>query len=240
MPDELETALKPQAATADRPLLGLTVLLVEDSRFASEAVRLMCLRSGARVRRADSLRSARRHLSVYRPTIAIIDLGLPDGSGAGLISDLAGAQPRVGAIFGTSGNPQAEMAARTAGADGFLPKPTRNLASFQQTLISHLPQEMRPVGPYLAKQMETAPDPLALREDLAHISDILGSADGDDRTTRYVAQFLSSLGRATGDCALEAAASRLEACRASGGPIGSELACMAGLVLERLSRLPEP
>ncbi|NQZ71900.1 MAG: response regulator, partial [Dinoroseobacter sp.] len=43
---------------AGRPLLGLRLLLVEDSRFAAEAVRLMCLKSGARLRRADSIATA--------------------------------------------------------------------------------------------------------------------------------------------------------------------------------------
>jgi hypothetical protein len=50
------------APTVNRSLLGLTVLVIEDSNFACEAMRLLCLRSGARIRRADSLRSARQHL----------------------------------------------------------------------------------------------------------------------------------------------------------------------------------
>ncbi|MEL7181360.1 MAG: response regulator, partial [Pseudomonadota bacterium] len=53
--ETLDDLMFTRAPTARRPLLGLTVLVVEDSRFASDAVRLMCLRSGARIRRADSL-----------------------------------------------------------------------------------------------------------------------------------------------------------------------------------------
>ncbi len=77
MPEHLEHFMMSQTPTAERPLAGLTVLVVEDSRFASESMRLLCLRSGARIRRADSLRSARRHLAVYRPGVVIVDLGLP-------------------------------------------------------------------------------------------------------------------------------------------------------------------
>ena len=44
------------------PLQGLMVLVVEDSRYAAEAMRLMCQRSGARLKRAEDLRTAQAHL----------------------------------------------------------------------------------------------------------------------------------------------------------------------------------
>ena len=114
MSDDLESLVIAQSPTAERPLLGLTVLVVEDSRFASEAMRLLCLRSGARIRRADSLKSAHRHLAVYRPTVVIVDLGLPDGSGAELIAELNDATPRVNVILGVSGDDGARAAASAA------------------------------------------------------------------------------------------------------------------------------
>ncbi len=198
------------APTAMRPLLGLTVLVIEDSRYACEAMRLLCLRSGARIRRADTLRSARRHLQVYRPSVAIIDLGLPDGSGTDLIRELAQASPRPEVILGTSGDDTGEAAAMAAGADGFLAKPVTALAIFQDRIVSNLPADRRPRGPRAVVQDVVQPDPIAYRDDMAHVADVLESAT-DIRTLDYIAQFLGGVARSADDNALIMASDALAA-----------------------------
>ena len=112
VPDMIDALPMWRGSLPNRPLTGLTVLVVEDSRFASEAVRLLCLRSGARIRRADCLRSAARHLQTYRPAVVIVDLGLPDGNGADLIRQIAATEPRVPVLLGISGDPDLAEARR--------------------------------------------------------------------------------------------------------------------------------
>jgi len=165
------------APSAARPLQGLTVLLVEDSRFASEAMRLLCLRSGARIRRADSLRAAHRHLATYRPSAVIVDMGLPDGSGADLIRELAALQPRMSVILGTSGSDDLEALALAAGADGFLPKPVESLALFQTAVLAALPAAQRPPGPRALPGEIVHPDLLALRDDLVLAAGLLAGTE---------------------------------------------------------------
>ncbi len=144
-PDAIELAPQPFAPSGfapagdELPLQGLTVLAVEDSRFACDALRLMCRRSGARLRRAETLEAARAHLRVYRPDIVLVDLGLPDGRGEALIQDLAAAPPGRPAILGMSGDPAGEALALAAGADAFLDKPVAGIATFQSTLRATLP-----------------------------------------------------------------------------------------------------
>jgi len=97
-----------------RPLLGLTVLLVEDSRYFADAVRLMSIRSGARLRRADCLASARKHIKIYRPDVVLVDLGLPDGRGQEFIKEIAnspGASPVI-AMSGETGHSQTSFGGR--------------------------------------------------------------------------------------------------------------------------------
>lgn len=219
--------------TATRPLLGLTVLVVEDSRYACDAMRLLCLRSGARIRRADSLKSARRHLQVYRPSVLIVDMGLPDGSGADLIAELNETSPRISAILATSGDPHTEVEAEAAGADGFMQKPIAGLTAFQTCVIAALPPERRPNVTRVVQDDAVLPDPLAFRDDMAHVADVLGD-HADARTIDYVAQFLSGVAGSAGDAQLERAARSLARARADGLPLQSDLARLAGLVQERL------
>lgn len=221
--------------TPNRPLLGLTVLVVEDSRFACEAVRLLCLRSGARIRRADCLRSARKHLQVYRPHVIIIDLGLPDGSGIDLIAELSCALPRVPVILGTSGDDFAENAAIAAGADGFLTKPVTSLAMFQNAVLSRLPDDWHIPGPREISDDVVEPDYMAFRDDMAHVAEVIGD-QADEEVSDYVAQFVGGVARSAADKALADAAANLARNRATGAPVGTDMARIAGLVQERLEQ----
>jgi len=195
---DLDSLAPHRAPSHQRPLLGMTVLAVEDSRYASEALRLLCLRSGARIRRADCLGSARRHLSVYRPSVVIVDPGLPDGSGIDLIAELARGVPRVGVILASSGDPGTRAAASAAGADGFLAKPVESLGRFQQEMLRHLPRDCCPPGPYPLSEEVIAPDRLAYRDDLDHVRSLLSEVS-DHATLAYVTQFLGSVARAAHD-----------------------------------------
>ncbi len=234
MPEKIEDILMNRPPTADRPLLGQTVLVIEDSRFASEALRLMCLRSGARVRRADCLRTAARHLSTYRPSIVVIDLGLPDGSGLDLIRDLAGTRPRIPLMLATSGDDTLEPAARAAGADGFLAKPLTSLGQFQQMVLELMPVDCRPKGLRLVTDDRIAPDAIAFQDDLAHAAAVLSSKT-DLKVIDYLARFIGGVARSANDAPLEAAARDLATRAETGAETAQSLKTIAGLVDERLA-----
>ncbi len=205
--DDLDLTARP-APTPQRPFLGMTLLLIEDSRFASEAVRLMALRSGARIRRADCLASARRHLGTYRPDVAIVDLGLPDGSGLSLIEDLAAGSHPPAVILATSGQAResVEGDALICGANGFLPKPIESLAAFQQAIMRHLPRDRWPRSLRVVGAETIEPDPLALSEDLAYADRILADPQV---TPAYIVNFLQGLARTGHDSKLLAETSGL-------------------------------
>ncbi|MEP3346500.1 MAG: response regulator [Litoreibacter sp.] len=235
MPDDSIHLNFTSHATTQRPLLGLTVLVVEDSRFASEAVRLLCIRSGARIRRADSLTAARRHLQVYRPSVVVVDLGLPDGSGIDLIQELSQEDPTVRPVMiatsGADGDGQA-TAALSAGAHEFLPKPFSSVCDFQQLILNHLPEDMRPNGLRVLNHETVSPDPIALNEDLFHLDELLGS--GLDALP-YVAPFLQGLSRLADDAELSKVSKGLTQAHVTGKGRRDAIHATRGLIQQRLS-----
>ncbi len=197
LPDRMVLAPRmPQPVTGRLPLQGITLLAVEDSRFASDALRLLSLRSGARLRRTGTLEQARAHLRVYRPDVVLIDLGLPDGRGEDLIRQLA-ATPARPVLLGMSGDPDGRGPALAAGADGFAEKPLAGLAAFQRAILSLLPGR---AGGWLAEG-EVIADPAALHDDLAQAVRALDACPAVEQRL-YLAGFLSGLGRQNRDAAL--------------------------------------
>lgn len=210
MTDSIDPPPRRLKPTLQKPLLGLTILAVEDSRFASEAIRQLCLRSGARIRRADCLRAARRHLSVYLPSVVLADIGLPDGSGLDLLASRPrepDGQPAM-PVIAMSGDPGERAAALAAGADRFIAKPIEGLGAFQELILGCLPAEWRPAGPRPVADSLPALDPLTLREDLEAASIQLAKAEGAGSVS-YVARFLEGVGRIAADGSLEGAARTL-------------------------------
>jgi DNA-binding NtrC family response regulator len=179
------------------PLQGLTLLAVEDSRFASEALRLICQRSGARLRRAESVATARAHLRVYRPDVVIIDMGLPDEPGQSLIAELASIQGFDGLILAISGDPDARQTALNAGAAAFIDKPIDGVFEFQQLILTHLSGPRMTPPPHQTGRL--SPDSQALRDDLNRAAGLIKMPDQQG----YVADFVRSLARSSHDVALE-------------------------------------
>ncbi|MFN4158680.1 MAG: response regulator [Gemmobacter sp.] len=216
-PDRFATTRQPaprgafsDPPTPAMPLTGLTLLAVEDSRFACDALRLMAQRSGARLRRAETLEAAGRHLSVYRPDLVIVDPGLPDGCGLDLVARIAACGSAAPPVLVISGDPGRAAAARRAGAAAFLAKPVTGLGAFRAAVVGCLPERMwlLPEGGGTRVAEGDAPvaaDMLALHDDLVQAARRL-SSPMPEAERRYVTGFVAGLARASGDAGLAAAA----------------------------------
>jgi DNA-binding response OmpR family regulator len=98
-----------------------TVLVVEDDPGIADAVVYALERDGMAVQRAGTLAAART--AVAGVDLAVLDLGLPDGSGYTLLSEWrAGGEPAVIVLTSRDGEVDC-VAALEAGADDFVTKP---------------------------------------------------------------------------------------------------------------------
>jgi DNA-binding NarL/FixJ family response regulator len=98
------------------------ILLVEDDRATAEAIRLVLRDAGLeRVGSAGSGRQAKRAVESLRPSILIVDLGLPDQDGVDLIASVRAAGFGGSILVLTSVTaPERILRALDAGADGYL------------------------------------------------------------------------------------------------------------------------
>jgi CheY-like chemotaxis protein len=238
----IETDFPPLGqATARQPLLGLTILLVEDSRYCSEAVRLLCRKSGARLRRADTRRAAYRHLATYRPSLVIVDIGLPDGSGLDIVRDLVAHRPNAPKVLATSGDDPALCRADSlaAGADGFLEKPLKNIRDFQAQVLDLFPdRDLQDHGRIIPFKAEIEPDALALFEDLRHAAELIAAAGkaGDHETLTYCVQFLHSLAEANGNQRIKLLADELSGAIDLGAVDGEDVAKLLARLAAQIAK----
>jgi CheY-like chemotaxis protein len=237
MPNTLAPVLPHAAPSPPDPglvLRGLVLVLVEDSRLSCEALRLIAVRSGARLRRAEGLGAARRLLARVRPDAVIVDLGLPDGRGEELIAECAA---RGWPVIGTSGAADGWPRARAAGAVAFLDKPMPGLAAVQALILAVTAPAGAPAAPCVAASaaapVPLAVDPLALRDDLRAALGLI--AEGP---LPYAMGFVRSLARAAGDPGLALAADRAADWAADPAAAPEGAAALAAALSRRLEGLP--
>src|SRR5215470_8117583 len=111
-----------------RSRMRRTVLLVEDEPKLATVLAGQLAEEGFDVRQAASLRQALQMLDDFVPDVAVLDIGLPDGSGLDVLRRL-----RCGADRLDSGTPVLVLTARSEevdvlrgferGADDYLRKP---------------------------------------------------------------------------------------------------------------------
>ena len=99
------------------------VLIVEDEADIRRFVRLTLASEGHEVFEADGVQRGLIEAGTRRPDLLVVDLGLPDGDGIGLIRDLRtwSAVPVI--VLSARGTEADKIAALDAGADDYLVKP---------------------------------------------------------------------------------------------------------------------
>ena len=100
------------------------LLLVDDDQSFRQRLELTLSRRGYDVAAADSLASARQLAAQVKPTHAVLDMKLDDGSGLELVGELRAQRPDIRIVMLTGyGNLTTAVAAIKAGAVDYLAKP---------------------------------------------------------------------------------------------------------------------
>ena len=134
----------------------------------------------------------------------------------------------------------------TTADDGQVQRATRTFSTMTDDLLALLDwlteagrralleYGIAPPGPRPVFDDQINPDPIAYRDDLAQIADVLA---GDDQggALDYITQFLGGVARSAGDHPLSDAVDELAASRMAGSPHRTHLTRLAAMVQQRLA-----
>ena len=99
------------------------VLLIEDEKTIRRFVRAAVEEEGCAVSEAETMAGGLIEAGLQKPDLLILDLGLPDGNGIDLISDLRGWSEVPVLILSARTQENDKIDALDAGADDYLTKP---------------------------------------------------------------------------------------------------------------------
>ncbi|MGC5701345.1 response regulator [Pseudomonas sp. NFXW11] len=99
------------------------ILIVEDEANIRRFIGIALEDEGFQVFEADSVKRALIHAASRQPDLVIVDLGLPDGDGKQLISELRGWLAVPILVLSARDREEEKVAALDAGADDYLVKP---------------------------------------------------------------------------------------------------------------------
>jgi CheY-like chemotaxis protein len=122
-------------------LAGRRVLVVDDNRDAAESLEMLLRLMGAEVHSASDGRSALEAMRRHRPSVVVLDIGLPDMDGYEVARQARlepwGGEPALIALTGW-GEEEDRRRSREAGIDHHLVKPV-DFAALEK-LLRGLPQ----------------------------------------------------------------------------------------------------
>lgn len=158
------------------PLLPSPVLVVEDELLMQRRLRLLLQQLGYHdetLAFSCNLAEARAHMQEQPIALALVDLGLPDGSGVELISELRSADPSLYIVVISAWSTEdLILAALRAGATGYILKERDDLEiSFS---IRNVLRGGVSIDPFIARRI------LALLPESSPMQDSIQAEGGDD------------------------------------------------------------
>ncbi len=119
--------------------VGLSlVLIVDDNASFRDIARRVLVQWGHTVVEAGSVAEALVSAAMHRPTVALVDIGLPDGDGFDLTSQLRNLLPPIRVVLlSTDSDVGNALAGRRVGAAAFFPKDALLSDEFKEFLDEH-------------------------------------------------------------------------------------------------------